>query len=216
MIYRVIALLFPLFARAFVDQNGDFQVWSRCEFWNYFSPKGFCLTEAEARWGDNASKLFLTFIQAQIAYQPVPWFYVAPGYRQQYQRFPVTSNHWEPNYIPLIDATFFWPVTWTLSNRNRLMYSIIDSDPSHWIYRNRLRFIIPWSFAYSRINPFIENEIFIRQRYGFNQDRLAGGFMVSLNDYLVARLYYMRRFTKTLDSHWIHQNILYITFVGNF
>ena len=216
MRYKFLALFLPFFANAFVDQNGDFQIWARTEFWNYFSPKAFTLIEAETRWGDTASKLFLTYIQAQIAYLPVPWFYFAPGYRQQFQRYPVVSNHWEFHYLPLIDATFLWPVTWTLSNRNRLMYSIIDSNPSHWIYRNRLRFIIPWSFAYSRIKPFVENEIFIRQRNGFYEDRLSGGFMIAINNHFTGRIQYLCRFQKNSVNHWIHQNILQMALVGTF
>ena len=215
MIYKLTAFLFPIFAWCHVNQNGDFQVWFRSEIWNYFSSQGFTLVEAEGRWGNNASKLFLTYIQGQIGYQPVPWFYIAPGYRQQFQRYPVVSNHWRLHYMPFIDATFFWPVTMMLSDRNRLIYSMIDSIPAYWVYRNRLRFIMPWSFAYSRINPYIENEIFIHQGLGFNQDRAAGGFMIAITKNLTGRIYYMCRFNKNL-SNWIHQNILGIGLVGNF
>ena len=62
--------------------------------------------------------------------------------------------------------------------------------------------IAKWTF-----NFYVENEIFIRERQGFNQDRLTAGFMSIIYDNLGGQIFYMARFLKG-KTEWTEQNIL--------
>ncbi len=205
-------LLLPCLLCSQVDKNGDFQIWS----WNFaakqFSPEWTLLTLWEFRLGNDASKFYRTSLSVEPIYTPVEWIGLAPGYRQAWLRDPVNSNHWKTEYTPFGDVFFFlFPGKWQLVDRNRVEYRIRKSDPIHWVYRNRLRVITPWSFTSHQINPFFENEIFIRQRRGLNEDRLTCGFLSNIYENLSGELSYMARFRKQHPSGtWIHQNVLNI------
>lgn len=194
-----------------IDKNGDFQIWTREIIKKHFNPTWAFLIMQENRIGDDASKLFHIFLHAQGIYKPTQWLGIAPGYRQSWRRFPLNSNHWLPEYSPLIDVTFVMrPGDWQFVDRNRVQYRVIDSDPSHWLYRNRFRIIPPWSFTRFCLNPFIDNEILFHQRFGFDEDRLCGGFLLWIYENLSGQLYYMCRFLKK-EPHWIHTNVLNVT-----
>ena len=204
-------LLFPLALWSQIDRSGDFQIWS----WNFVSyqinPEWMLLSMVEFRAGDDASKIYRTSLSVEPVYTPVQWIGLAPGYRQSWSRVPVNSKHWKPEYTPFGDLFFFlFPGKWELVNRNRIEYRIRKNDPIHWVYRNRLRIILPWAFTSLQINPFIENEIFIRQRRGLNEDRLTAGLLSNIYKNLSGEISYMARFQKQLSGTWIHQNVLNI------
>jgi hypothetical protein len=198
-----------LFAQ--VNKDGDFQIWTRYFLKKHFAPTWSATLYSELRWGDDASTLYLVIGQIQGTYSPLSWLSLSPAYRQSWRRFPLDSSHWEPEYRPMFDLTFKTPFAgWQISDRNRVEYIIFRSDPEHWVYRNRLRFVLPWSFAYRIFNPFIDNEIFIRQRLGFHEDRLSAGFLSLIYENLGGQIYYMARFQKAAAG-WIHQNILVLS-----
>lgn len=209
----LIPLLFPFFLWSQIDRDGDFQIWN----WDFVSkqitPEWSLLSYLEFRWGDNASKLYRTSLLLEAIYQPCPWLGLAPGYRQVWLRVPLNSDHWRPEYTPLADIYFFLtPSDWEITNRNRIEYRILENDPIRWVYRNRIRIVPPWNFTSLEITPFIENEIFIRESRGLNEDRLSGGFLMNLYENLSGSLFYMARFQKQRDpSQWIHQNVLNIS-----
>lgn len=197
-----------------IDSNGDFQIWNREVIRQHFDSRWSWYLMSECRFGDNASKLFYTFLQVQGIYKPASWVAIAAGYRQGIRRFPFTGNQWKFEYSPLVDVTFVAKTHgWEFVNRNRCQYIIFQSDPSHWQYRNRFRIITPWSFSKFRITPFVDNEWFFMERHGYNQDRLCGGLMMLLRGNLSGQLYYMARFLKEdlPKTHWVHQNVLNIT-----
>ncbi len=213
-LFRYILVLFPLALSAQINRNGDFQIWC----WNFaakqFSPEWMLLSLFEFRVGDEASKFYRASFSIEPIYTPVKWLGLAPGYRQVGLRFPINSNHWKPEYTPFADVFFFlFPSKWQLIDRNRVEYRILDSDPVHWVYRNRIRIVPPRTFTSFQINPYLENEIFIRQRRGLNEDRLTVGLMSHIYKNLSGELSYMARFQKQhLSRDWIHQNILNIVF----
>lgn len=196
-----------------INKNGDFQIWNREIFLQHFNPPWSWYVMWEGRWGDDASKLYHTILQAEVIYKPVKWLSIAPGYRQSLRRFPLNSNHWKPEYSPITDVICAARASgWEFVDRNRVQYIIFQSDPSHWLYRNRIRIIPPWNFSNHCINPFVDNEFFFRQDFGFNEDRLCGGFLIWIRGNLSGQLYYMARFQKNLNpTQWVHQNILNIT-----
>lgn len=198
---------------AYVNQNGDFQIWTREYIRGHITPHWDISVMQENRIGDHASKPYHIFLQAQGIYRPAPWIGLAPGYRQSWRRFPLDSSRWRPEYSPMFDVMLRWHLgEWEFSDRNRVQYIIFQSDPAHWLYRNRFRIVTPWHFTRFCFTPFIDNEWFFQERYGFDQDRLSAGLMTWIYKNLSGQIYYMRRFEKTgADLHWIHQNILNIT-----
>ena len=143
-----------------------------------------------------------------MIYVPTKWIAIAPGYRQAAIRFPLDSTHWEPEYSPLLDISFKWEAReWLFANRNRAQYIIFGPNPNRWLYRNRFRIMTPWHFTKFRFTPYIDNEWFFLQDFGFNQDRLVAGLMMILRGNLSGQLAYMRRYQKLVDQ-WIHQKFL--------
>lgn len=202
--------------RGQIDKNGDFQIWNRYFFDIPIVTSLSSFTTIEFRYGDDASKLYLTYVQTQFLYKPFRWLKIGPGYRQYWQRSPLTSSHFEPGYSPLTDITFILRLaSWEFRDRNRIQYIIFRSDPSYWLYRNRLRLIPPWSATRFQITPFIENEIFIRQGQGFHQNRTSTGFLFLMNKSIGGEVYYMLRFLKR-EPNWTYQNVVNIALLFNF
>jgi hypothetical protein len=207
-------LLLPFSAFARIDQNGDFQVWARSFTETELSDHWAVQVWGEMRWGDNASKLFYNYLQGQIVYRPAWWMFIAPGYRQGLRRFPLSSNHWEFEYAPIVDVAFILlqKAGWEVRDRNRVEYILFDSDPNHWLYRNRLRVITPWTFTGWNLNPYIENEVFWRQARGVNQDRVSTGFMMQFSEHVGGETSYILRLQKQ-ETGWVHQNVLNLMLV---
>lgn len=199
----------PVWAQ--IDKDGDFQIWSREIVKKHFNPQWAFLFMQENRIGDDAKKIYHIYLQTQVIYNPVRWLGISPGYRQSWRRLPLNSTRWKPEYCPMLDMSFILrPGEWEFVDRNRVEYRILGSDPSHWIYRNRFRIIPPLRLTRFWFNPFVDNEIFIHQRYGFDEDRISGGLLMRVYENLSGQLYYTCRFQKK-DLGWIHQNILNIT-----
>ena len=215
-LYLYFLYFLPAFLYPTINQNGDFQIWDRVFLEKPITEKWKFLTVIEQRWGDNATKLFFTYIQPQIAYIPAEWVIIAPGYRQVYQRYPVASNHWRPQYSPLIDVQFRVGFAgWKIEDRNRVQYRILKGDPSHWLYRNRFRITTPDFLQKPKMCFFTDNEVFWYQITGISEDRFSTGFMMHIYGNIAGDLFYMARFQK-LGSEWIHQNILNISLLFAF
>lgn len=203
-------LCFTADVRSDFFSNGDFQIWNRYEFHTPFHPQWTFTSQFEWRYGDDASKLFLMYAQGQISYKPVSWLTITPTYRQTW--LLQTTNTWLPEYYPFLETTLSFPIgKWRIENRNRLVYRTLRTEPSsHWIERNRIRIVGPWHYTVLKLTPFVENEIFIMQRYGFNEDRASAGLFMPFYKHVEVDLYYMRRFQKLLIVGWVRYNILNI------
>ncbi len=204
-------LVFTIPCLAEINSNGDFQIWNRNYLLNHINPQWSIRTVTEFRWGDNASKFYYTYLQSQFAYHPVHWINLAAGYRQIWRRHPVNSNHWRPEYSPLADITFdFRFAEWEIMNRNRLQYMLIKDDPHHWLYRNRFRLIFPWHPTSHKITFFADEEVFIRQGIGVEENRVSGGSFFSIHGNLAGQLFYTYRLLRGIPS-WTYQNVLNIS-----
>jgi len=201
------SLVFPLIAFASINGKADYQFWQRTFFKKKMVNDWTLVLVEECRMGDNASKFYYTYLQANLSYAPVTWFSIAPGYRQIYKRSPLSSNHFRPEYNPLIDIYFQTPIgSWNFLNRNRIQYLIFGSNPSHWLYRNLVRFASPWKFTSFEARPYIEDEVFWRQSHGINENRTVIGVAETLAEYATIDLFYIARFLKN-SSGWAYNNV---------
>jgi len=214
-LYSLCAIFFPCLSWAEINQNGDFQIWNRNFAGVHLGKKWTFISQLEFRWGDDASTLYYTLLQPQLRYTPVPWLIIAPGYRQFWQRNLVKESL-RPGYAPVLDISFLILMQdWQIRDRSGIEYIIHRSNPNHFLYRNRLRIIPPWSFTRFGINPFIEDEIFIRERVGFEQNRLLAGLFYLLQKNTSGELFYMLRYLKTGRS-WTYQNVLGLVILFSF
>lgn len=199
--------ILPFFLFAEINGPADYQYWQRGILKAKMSERVDFFLTGEARFGDNVSKFYYTYLQALFAFSPRKWISIAPGYRQIYKRYPLSTTHFDLEYSPMIDLTFKTTLKkWGFSNRNRLQFLVFKSDPSHWVYRNRIRFTSPWSFTSFNATPYIENEFFYRQAKGINQDRLSIGFQEKFTSHVSMDFFYIARFLKR-DSGWVYNNI---------
>lgn len=214
--YLISALIFfPAFAWSQVNRNGDFQIWDRTFFLKHLNKQWLSYSFIEFRFGDNASELYQYFIHTQMIYRPLPFLSIGPGYRQIWQKI-LTTGKWQTGESPLLDLAFVYRFKgWELRDRNRVQYVIFPHNPSHWWYRNRMRFVTPSFFETRNIAFFLDNEFFWRQTLGVNEDRLSAGFMFEMLKHLAGELFYMARFLK-VDPHWNYMTILNIALVFSF
>jgi hypothetical protein len=191
--------LLPLSLWGAINSNGDVQLWQ----WTFVrytieAPWSLFVT-AEVRFGDDVSKFYYTYIQPQIVYAPKQWFFLAPGYRQGLRRHPLTSSKWVLESVPMTDLVFLGQVgEWEIQDRNRVEYVISSAVPFPWLYRNRLRFLMPPFHAGINWRPFFDGEFFWKQANGISEARNSVHF--------ATELFYMARFLKQTQG-WTYQNV---------
>lgn len=223
---HIVFVLFLLSSTAFarVNQNGDFQIWNYLSFEQQIKRNLASRLLGEWRFGDQASRLYLTYIQLQGVYKKNK-LEIAPGYRQEYSR---PEKNWRAFYTPLIDITFFFNATEKLfsskrqslspirdffcffvdwEDRNRIFYQIPEHLPASWIYRNRLRMTSSEITRCLKLKLFLDEEIFLREREGFFQNRVSFGLFATFNAKVSGRIYYIYRLLKQ-DSDWTYQDVL--------
>lgn len=200
-------LLFPLFAFGRINGPADYQIWQRTILTAKMAHQwDFLLTE-ETRFGDNITKFYYTYLQANFSYIANQWVTLSPGYRQVYKRSPLSSTQWRPEYSPMIDIYFNWKKNnWKFSDRSRIQYLIFESNPDHWVYRNQLRITTPWKVTSFEANPYIEEEVFFRQNQGFVENRVTFGFSEQMTKHVVMDFFYIARYLKNSPS-WVYNNI---------
>lgn len=205
MKFFFLCLPFALFAQ--IGSNGDYQLWQRVK-WNAAIRDQWTLkfTE-ETRYGDNVSKFYYSYIQALIAYQPVRWISIEPGYRQVYKRESATSDNFDFEYSPMMDVILkkSFPV-WHIMDRNRVQYLIFQSNENHWVYRNLLRFTNQRKFPLIGMNFYIEDEVFFRENLGFNENRTSLGLSRAMGKHASFDLFYIARYVKSAST-WNYNNV---------
>jgi hypothetical protein len=208
---------FPLWAQ--VNKNGDFQFWDFVIYDQKIQKDvGFRLT-GEVRWGDDLSKLYFYYGQAQGVYSK-KWIEIAPGFREQRT---APTGVWVTSHMPMVDITlFFLPRNrksffkkWELDDRSRIFYVIIHDMPSNWIYRNRLQITSPQLFSHYPLRFFLSEEAFLHQRNRFYENRVSAGLIATLASCLKARLFYMYRNVKQSEV-WTYQNVISFQLFFNF
>ncbi|MFZ0565049.1 MAG: DUF2490 domain-containing protein [Chlamydiales bacterium] len=197
-------------------ENNDFELWLQEGVQKEINEKWSCRLNSEFRFARGASFLYLTYAEFLFVYQPSDWLELVGGYRQLGVFSPLTKKL-EPVENPLIDLIFYFSSKeWKWSNRNRVQY-IIPSGvvKNFWVYRNRLRLTSPWKLTQIKLIPFVDDEVFFRERVGFSENRFAIGGTVQPPDSYHVRTFYMLRHIKLLDR-WTHQNILGLYFSFSF
>lgn len=209
-------LLLTSFCFGQIFENNDFELWLQNALHKQIKEKWSYRLAAEFRFARGGSFLYLTYAELLFLYQPFDWLELASGYRHLGIFSPI-RDELVSVYNPLWDLTIkFSTGKWNWSDRNRLQYLIPSSDVKNsWLYRNRLRLVAPWKLTQVKLVPYVENELFFRERSGFSEDRFAVGGSVEPPDTFHLRAFYMLRYIKLLER-WTHQNILGIYFSFSF
>jgi hypothetical protein len=214
MIKICILLLLPFTLAAEISRNGDFQFWLYDAFTKDIGKKSKIYLETEGRWGDDASTLYLFYLQTRVMYAVCKWLDVAPGYRQQWN-LDLATRKWFRLYDPLVDVIVKKKIgKWEISDRHRTQYFILESLPNFWQYRNRFMVISPWKIGKMKLNPLVFDEIFIREQSGFSENRFAIGGSMPLAKKAKTTLFYMLRHQEFLE--WRRHHICWLQFECQF
>ncbi len=183
-----------LFGSTFNKKN-DFQVWEHQQITWMPTPTTTLYFQTEFRWGDDASILYFSYLQGGISVSPCNWLTVAPGYRQGAALRP--DHRRIPVYNPLLDATLKFKIcNWTLEDRSRVQYLIPESGPDLWQYRNRIELFSPWKVGRYQFNPYLSEEMFFREYFGFAENRFAVVGRFTFSHLFQSDVMYMLRYIK--------------------
>lgn len=176
-----------------LNGNDDFQFWHNDRFTWKVNDRVQGKLAAEWRWGDDLSKLYITFVEAGPIIKATDWLDFALLYRQIWTSV-IAQGKWRPVYNPLADAILKgeWR-KWKWNDRNRVQYLIFESRDNLWEYRNRLTITSPWKIGFMKLNPFAFDEVFFREKLGFHQNRLAFGFHIPFTKDSTGSIYYLLR-----------------------
>lgn len=188
-------LSLPLWAR--VDQNNDVQLWITEAINIEINDRVILNLANEWRFGDNVSKFHFVYLQGILGTKLTEKIDMGTGYRQIWR---LDRKNWRNTYEPLVEFIFHKERKFQF--RNRLSYLINERAVNLWQYRGRVRLnAIDWTY-----NPFVSNEVFVRSREGFMENRSIVGVEVPFTSKGVTDLYFMLRFLKR-DRVWTHQYI---------
>lgn len=202
-------LAFTCAAWAIADTDSDFQLWSYNSVAKKLGKKSTLAVDGEVRFGDNASKAFLWYLQARLRRDLTPNLAIEPAYRHLYFFRPAV-NDWQALYEPFVDIHLKteWK-GWTITSRNRPSYLIFDHLPNLWQFRTRLLARAPWKWGAIGVSPVIFDEVFFRERSGFEQNRFALGGSWPFGDGNQSMLVFMLRHRKLLDE-WRYQRVIWL------
>ena len=201
----LVFLLSTIFVSARFNKNGDFQIWETHTLEKTITDSFGIRIDNELRIGDDISRVFYLYVQGFLVYRPYNWLILSPGYRQEWLR---KDGALKPQYVPQFDTYFIYVSDKiVITNRNRLGYLFRYKEFNSIFYRGRLRFSFPLRKESLFMQPYIDNEIFIIQGRGFNQNRSSIGVLFKVTDHFDPRFYYMVRLDKENGS-WKQINII--------
>jgi hypothetical protein len=188
-----------------VNQNNDVQLWLTEAVHKEISPSWAVHLSNEWRIGDDVSKLYFFYLQGMATYKISRGAELGPGYRQIWQ---LRGIDWKLTSEPFVDLLLSKEKgNLELSLRNRFSYLFREAATDLFQYRGRVRATSSWKIGDRILQIYLSNEIFVRAREGFSQDRLMIGSIIPLFKHLNGDFYYMLRFLERND-HWTHQHVI--------
>jgi Protein of unknown function (DUF2490) len=206
----VLVFLLPLQLTASLQGRHDFQVWLYSGFKTSLNDHVSATLEAECRSGDDAQTLFFYYVQSRLPVRVCSWLTLALGYRQAWFR-PNGDTPWVPWYNPLFDIQASYQVgCWKFSYRNRTQLILPRGFDEIWQNRNRIQVKYFWEWENVRAAPLISNELFLRQRRGFGENRFGAGGQVEFYRQLKFELLYVQRSIEFFQS-WRYDNVIWFS-----
>jgi hypothetical protein len=169
--------------------------------------------EFHERFDENSSQLYEYFVQAGMAFRPLPWLMILPSYR--YQRYPPAATAyenrillnitvskpkgtWRPNLRTLIEGRF--PDNRVASARLRFRPGLdyilpFPSKRPFALVVNNEFFLVPWS------NPFANGGS------AYTQNRFQAGVRMPVTAAITLRPYFMLQ-SVNLPAGWKGNNVL--------
>lgn len=197
-----------------LNADGDFQFWNTEAVEGKLNDHWKVYTEAEFRFGDDASEFYYQHTHLEIGYKVNDWLEIAPAYRQVWELFTKSVDEegqedWFVEYRPMVNVTVKYKWNgWEISDRNRFEYRFFDIDKEdHFRYRNKITLKTPWKWTSWGINPFIADEIFIQENDQFNRNRFYLGVGMDIIEHLTADVFYLWQ-TSEKGDEWVDFNII--------
>lgn len=210
----LVAVAFPSKASGAIEEDGDFQLWLFNSVHKKLSEKQSLYLEGELRYGNNASTLYLFYLQARLLYTINERLKFYPGYRQLYF-LSVSDRRWEAQYEPFLDIIAIRSIkNWEITDRNRFSYLFFEERENRWQYRNRLMIKTPWKIGKMQFNPLVFDEVFFREKEDFRENRFGLGGEIPFFKNRITLLYVIR--SRKFQESWRRSNILWLQLNSSF
>ncbi len=183
-------------------QGGDFQVWTELKYSHRFKPSKFTLKwSMENRFRDQATEHFTFNTTLGFDYKFFKWLSAGSYYRYEKKKGKAGENR---PFFEVVLKTPWKPVV--VKNRQRFEIRIFPDDT--WFrYRNLTQISHYFGERPVSYTPYIQDEVFIEQGVGFNENRLdVGNAFGVLNDQLAFAFYY-RWQRKESGNMWENNHI---------
>lgn len=196
------ALLGIVPLQAGLNENGDFQFWSKEEIRGDIGACFYLKATMEFRIGNNWKTYYYQSALLQGMYTIRPWIDAGLGDQQISVLVPGTKL-WRMTTAPFLEIIVHGgPGGWWIEDKNRLVRAFPQGDRDFWIYRNELTVDAAYHWTCLKITPHLKNDWFYRFGRGFNRDELYVGFKTQFSEVVGFTLLYLWQFTKRDDS-WI-------------
>ena len=216
ILLALICCLSPLPLTALLNENGDFQLWISDSIRKKFSKDYQAELMTEYRWGNDAKQLYFFYFQMNVAIRFNDWLDLIPGYRHIY-RLNTTTKEFDRVYNPIMAfIAHYEKEGWRFEDRNRFEIVIAEViNPTVYDYRNRVSIFPPWKWTQARLQPYVEEEFFWRNRLGISQNRFIVGAKIEFSEHYVGSIYYLLRHQLIADL-WKRHNIMGLKFAAKF
>lgn len=213
----IISLLIACPLLGSINQNEDLQLWMEYGFSKRCLDTLNINVYYESRLGDDISQNFLNYVTLYFDYHPKKWISIVPCYRQLWSL--KKNGGWERQFEPFFYITLRYYGNWfVFSDRNRGELIVTEKGASSWIYRNQVKFEMTLFDLEDYMVPYVSNEIFLKNHYGFIQNRFSAGIQFAAIQNLQFTLYYLRKTdaagrhilfeTGSTNHHWNNQNVI--------
>ena len=206
-------------ASAFSYEDGDWQLWQTDSISGKLTDNLKASAELEFRFGDDMSEFYYQHSQVALDYKINDMFSLGVAFREVYELNTKTEldDDWYSEHRPLINGSISWKWSdWKLKNRARVEFRNFEIKDNTIRFRNKIGIKSPWKWTALKINPYIEDEIFMEEhKSGIYRNRLYVGVGMELLDagwgVLKGALYYLWQADEK-DDEWENTNALGLKF----
>jgi hypothetical protein len=188
--------------------GGDFEYWATAGAFLDINKDWGCTFEEELRFKDTGGELYYHHSDLGFVYKSIAdWIDVGVNFRKVYSKD--SKGEWTQEDRPHLNATLKGKVFGLdVSDRSRLEYRDRESEKDVWRYRNKVVVKLPVELAPLKLQPYVEEEVFINlDKEGFDLNRLSGGFSVNLSKKVKGDIYYLWQASE-LDGGWKDVNVI--------
>jgi len=192
------------------------------EFWSQFGV-GVELNEdwelefeEELKFGEDASRLYNHNTDSGVVYKGLTsWLDIGLSFMREYETDD--KGTWHPEDRTRINIKVKTPIAgFDISNRTRLEYRELETEPDHWRYRHMLKVKFPSKYTALKLQPYVADEPFLYLNgKGFIKNRLYSGVGFTLSRRISGALFYLWE-SKKSGGQWDATHIIGTNIVLHF